>query len=98
MGYAVLAAVFFLASATAPSPPEPLADEFKTVISPLLMSRCSPCHAPGGKMYARIPFDQPEAVRSHEAGVLRRLKGEDEETVKAWLDEGSRESKVESRR
>ena len=63
-------------------------EEFKSKISPLLMSRCSPCHAPGGKMYERIPFDEEKAVRDHKDGVLRRLKGEDKETVEAWLARG----------
>jgi pimeloyl-ACP methyl ester carboxylesterase len=63
----------------------PAADSFRETVQPLLAQRCTPCHFPGGVMYGRIPFDDPEAVRSHEAGVLRRLKGEDRDAVAAWL-------------
>jgi hypothetical protein len=36
-------------------------------------------------MYARLPFDDPKVVASHSAGVLRRLKGADRETMEKWL-------------
>jgi len=37
--------------------------DFATQIQPLLSARCQPCHFPGGKMYARLPFDRPETIR-----------------------------------
>ena len=73
-------------------------DAFRATISPILLTRCSPCHAPGGSQYAKLPFDKSATIRSHAPGVLKRLKGDDKETVQAWLAEGNRESKVESRR
>jgi hypothetical protein len=36
-------------------------------------------------MYARLPFDDPQVISSHSAGVLRRLKGEDRAAVEKWL-------------
>jgi len=74
------------------APPAPAAaagageESFRAVVAPLLLTRCSPCHAPGGKMYAKLPFDKAETIRSHVPGVMKRLKGEDKETVQAWLD------------
>ncbi len=61
-------------------------EAFRSTVSPLLLTRCSPCHAPGGKMFEKLPFDQPATIRSHAPGVLKRLKGDDRETVRAWLE------------
>ena len=36
-------------------------------------------------MYGRLPFDNPDVVSSHSAGVLRRLKGEDRQALERWL-------------
>jgi hypothetical protein len=36
-------------------------------------------------MYARLPFDDPQVVSSHSAGILRRLKGEDHAALEKWL-------------
>lgn len=58
---------------------------FEGHVRPLLTRTCTPCHNPGGKMYAKLPFDQPEVVRSHKEGVLRRLKGDDRRLVETWI-------------
>ena len=55
----------------APAPPVPPAAtpspaariDFASRIVPLLQERCSPCHFPGGRMYARLPFDQEATIR-----------------------------------
>lgn len=60
-------------------------DPFRETIRPILSARCGACHDPGGKMYARLPFDDPQVVSSHSEGVLRRLKGEDREAMERWL-------------
>lgn len=60
-------------------------DAFVNTIRPILVERCSPCHEPGGTMYAKLPFDQPETIRSHSAGALKRFSGEEKKTVEAWL-------------
>ena len=61
------------------------ADLFASTVRPVLSQRCAPCHEPGGKMYARMPFDNPQTISSHSEGILRRLKGEDLEALKKWL-------------
>jgi hypothetical protein len=69
----------------APPTPTPAPDPFASSVRPVLVAHCSPCHEPGGKLYAKLPFDDPSVVAGHSAGVLRRLKGEDREAVEKWL-------------
>lgn len=68
-----------------PETPTPVPDLFATVIRPIVQTRCSPCHERGGKMYGRLPFDDPKVLSSHSEGVLRRLKAEDKELFERWL-------------
>ena len=71
-----------------PSPlPAPTAapDLFAGVVRPILKVHCAPCHEPGGRLYDRLPFDNPRVVSSHSPGVLRRLKGEDRTALEQWL-------------
>ncbi len=67
--------------ASAPATP----DAFATRVRPVLAAKCSPCHEPGGKMYARLPFDRAETIATHPEGVLKRLRGADREAVETWL-------------
>jgi len=60
-------------------------DLFASVARPVLKTRCSPCHEPGGQLYDRLPFDDPKVVSSHSEKVLRRLKGEDRQALERWL-------------
>ena len=60
-------------------------DEFRKTVYPILSARCGECHDPGGRMHARLPFDDPGTITSHSAGVLRRLKGDDRAAVEKWL-------------
>jgi hypothetical protein len=55
--------------------------DFSSQVQPILVTRCSPCHFPGGKMYGRMPFDQDTTILSHEAGILRRIKDEKENAL-----------------
>lgn len=66
-------------------PSSPPGDAFLATVRPILATRCAPCHNPGGKMYARLPFDDPQVVSSHSQGVLRRLNGDDREAMEKWL-------------
>jgi hypothetical protein len=68
-----------------PSPASTAPDPFRATIRPILSEHCGACHDPGGKMYARLPFDDPRVVASHSEGVLRRLKGDDREAVQRWI-------------
>jgi hypothetical protein len=55
-------------------------------VSQLLAAKCAPCHIPGGKMYARLPWDNPDVVRDHAEGIARRLKSpEDLQVLQQWL-------------
>ena len=36
-------------------------------------------------MYARLPFDDPAVLSSHEPGVKKRLKGDDLKAFERWL-------------
>lgn len=70
----------------APSPPPAQPpDLFASTVRPVVQAHCAPCHEPGGKMYARMPFDDPKVLSSHSEGVLRRLKGEDKEAFQRWI-------------
>jgi hypothetical protein len=77
------------AATPAPAPPvaaTPEAVSFEASVKPLLARTCTPCHVPGGRMYERMPFDQPEVVLSHKEGVLRRLKNpDDHDLVARWF-------------
>lgn len=75
------------AQSAATPPPAPAAADtaFRETIRPILSARCGKCHDPGGRMYARLPFDDPHIVSSHSAGVLRRLKGDDRAAMEKWL-------------
>jgi hypothetical protein len=53
---------------------------YKTQLQPVFQKNCSPCHFPGGKLYARLPFDNGATIVDHLAGVLKRIK--DEEAIK----------------
>lgn len=57
------------------------APDFAGEVMPILMRSCSPCHAPGGRMYERLPFDKAEVVRENRAGIARRLKNPDDKQV-----------------
>ena len=66
-------------------------DVFAAEVAPLLARRCAPCHNPGGKMYERLPFDDPATVASHPEGILKRLKDPDEHAlIERWIAEHSK--------
>ena len=54
---------------------------FTTQLQPIFVTRCSPCHFPGGKMYERLPFDKAETILGHQEGILRRIKDEKENSL-----------------
>ena len=66
---------------------------FTTMVQPIFEKHCSPCHFPGGKMYEKLPFDQGETIVNHQAGVLRRIKAEDEvRLIKQYVEQSKREN------
>ena len=76
-------------AAPAPAPAAtaaPAPDLFQAEVKPLLMRKCAPCHAPGGRMYERMPFDAPATIVEHQAGILRRIKDPDDHALlERWL-------------
>ena len=72
---------------TAPSQIQAAVDPaFAATVRPILASHCAPCHEPGGKMYARLPFDRADTIASHREGVLRRIqKPEEKAAIQKWL-------------
>lgn len=72
--------------ATVPPPtPAPTPDLFASSVRPVLVARCAPCHEPGGKLYAKLPFDDASVVADHSAGIRRRLKGDDAAVIEKWV-------------
>jgi len=62
--------------------------DFAVDIQPILQSHCVPCHFSGGKMYARMPFDDPQTLHDHSEGILRRITDEEEaKKIKDFLTE-----------
>ena len=54
---------------------------FAEDIQPIFETRCQPCHFPGGKMYARLPFDDPKTILEIGEGFFSRIKDEQEQQV-----------------
>lgn len=63
--------------------PVPVVDtiSFSAQIEPILKARCNPCHFPGGKMYEKLPFDQPKTIVDHQEVILKRIKDEKESAL-----------------
>ncbi len=71
-----------------PAAPDPAeaAVSFETEIAPVLARRCQPCHFPGGKMYTRLPFDNPATIRQLGEKLFTRLKDpKEQELFRAFL-------------
>jgi len=55
--------------------------DFSRQVQPILKANCSPCHFPGGKLYEKLPFDNGNTIVTHEAGIFRRIKKEEDVKV-----------------
>jgi len=55
--------------------------DFATEIRPILEARCQPCHFNGGKVYAKMPFDRPETIKTMGSKLFTRIKQENERRV-----------------
>jgi dienelactone hydrolase len=78
------------AASPSPSPsPSPVAlglplaprVDFAQDVRPILESRCRPCHFEGGRMYARLPFDRAETIRTLGDRLFTRVKTDDEQAL-----------------
>ena len=61
--------------------PAPKKPSFDTDVKPILQSRCQPCHFPGGKVYAHMPFDKPETITRLGEKMFTRIKDKEEQRV-----------------
>jgi len=52
--------------------------DFPTQIKPMLETKCQPCHFSGGKVYAKMPFDRPETIKTMGTKLFTRIKDENE--------------------
>lgn len=52
--------------------------DFSTQIKPILAAKCQPCHFSGGKVYAKMPFDRPETIKTLGTKLFTRIKDENE--------------------
>jgi hypothetical protein len=52
--------------------------DFPTQIKPMLAAKCQPCHFSGGQVYAKMPFDRPETIKTMGTKLFTRIKDENE--------------------
>ena len=52
--------------------------DFTTQIKPIFEAKCQPCHFSGGKVYARMPFDRAETIKTLNTKLFTRIKDEKE--------------------
>lgn len=52
--------------------------DFPTQIKPMLEAKCQPCHFSGGKVYAKMPFDRAETIKTMGTKLFTRIKDENE--------------------
>jgi hypothetical protein len=72
--------------AAAPAPVPTSRVEFAQ-LQPIL-DRCQPCHFPGGVMYDKLPFDQPQTIVALGDKLFTRIEVEQErELIRAFLAE-----------
>ena len=67
--------VTFFSSSTNPKP------DFEKEIKPIFQSRCMPCHFQGGKVYDKLPFDQPGTITRLGTKLFTRIKDEKEQRL-----------------
>lgn len=92
MRYAALSLLVLLplvatTAAPKPAPPPDVPLVFAKDVQPIL-ARCTPCHFPGGSMYAQLPFDRGETVVKLGTKLFSRIKSEKEQaTIRRFLSE-----------
>ena len=65
--------------------------DFTTRVQPILVKNCSPCHFTGGKMYEKMPFDKETTIINHQAGILKRIKGEENTLIRSFVEQRSKD-------
>ena len=65
--------------------------DFQSQVKPLLEARCSPCHFAGGRMYEKLPFDQPATIHHLGERLFTRIEAADEQALlRAFLAQSQR--------
>jgi hypothetical protein len=62
-------------------PDSPRVDYFNANVRPLLEKQCQPCHFNGGKVYAKLPFDDPKTIRRLGTKLFSRIQSKKEQAV-----------------
>jgi len=86
------AAMFFWLLASRPADPPPVVPasvDFARDVRPILERRCQPCHFPGGKMYAKLPFDRAATIDRLGTRLFTRIRDKHEqEIIRRYLARG----------
>jgi hypothetical protein len=86
LGFAFALATTLAVTASTTTPSKPV--DFEKQIQPVLEAKCQPCHFPGGKMYAKRPFDKPATIVDLGEKLFTRIKDEDQrKLIRAFLAE-----------
>ena len=75
-----IASVSLAATSSAKAEPPPRID-FVTQVKPLLDPKCQPCHFNGGKVYATMPFDRAETIKTLGTKLFTRIKDEKQRQI-----------------
>lgn len=80
-------AAWFVLMTTATAHPRAADVDFQRDVRPILEEHCQPCHFPGGKMYAHLPFDKAATIDKLGTKLFTRIKKESEQKViRAYLE------------
>jgi hypothetical protein len=61
---------------------------FAEDIEPILRSKCQSCHFQGGRMYAKLPFDRAETIKTLGTKLFTRLQDEnDRRLIREFLSQ-----------
>jgi hypothetical protein len=92
MRWLAVALLIVLATGNVAQPePPPARVDFAKHVRPILESKCQPCHFAGGKMYAKLPFDQPSTILTLGERLFTRIHDEKSRaTIRRFLAEGKK--------
>ncbi len=77
----LLGAILGLAESRQPATANRQPVDFSRDVQPILEKRCQPCHFPGGKMHAKLPFDKPDTIHHLGERLFTRIRKDEEQAV-----------------